>query len=57
MYFKSRANMKLIDDAQKVILIKTMKKAEMSVIAIIILYDSRCSGQSMNKWNIYEKNS
>lgn len=49
MYFKSEANMKLNDDAQKVILIKTRKTAKMSVIAIIILYDSSCSGQSINK--------
>lgn len=47
MYFKSKANMKLNDDAQKVILIKTRKKAKMSAIAIIILYDSRCSGQTL----------
>lgn len=44
--------MKLNDDTQKVLLFKTRKKAKMSIIAIIILYDSRCSGQSMNKWNI-----
>lgn len=49
MYFKTGVNMKLNDDTQKVLLIKTRKKAKMSIIAIIILYDSRCSGQSMNK--------
>lgn len=27
----------------------------MSIIAIIILYDCRCSGQSMNKWDIQER--
>lgn len=40
-----------LDDAQKVVFIKTKRKAKMSVIAGIILYDSRCSCQCMNEWN------
>lgn len=36
-------------DAQKIILIKTRKKAKMSLIAIIILYDSGICSQYMNK--------
>lgn len=38
-----------LDDAQKVVFIKTKRKAKMSVIAGIILYDSRCSCQCMNE--------
>ena len=55
MDFKSKTNMEL-GDAHKVVLIKTRRKAKMSLVVITTLYDSRIVANAwINETDVREK--